>query len=82
MDTKLLKLEVDPGDTKRAAVAGIANYYTPEQLASETVILVVNLKPARLMAIRSEGMVLGAAEQEDEVESVLDRLMPPGTRLE
>lgn len=59
MDTKLLKLEVDLGDTKRAAVAGIANYYTPEQLASETVILVVNLKPARFMAVRSEGMVLG-----------------------
>ena len=81
MDTKLLKLEVDPGDTKCAAVARIANYYSPEQLASETVILVVNLKPARFMAVRSEGMVLGAAEQEDEVESVLDRLMPPGTRL-
>jgi len=47
MDTKLLKLEVDPGDTKRAAVAGIASYYTPEQLASETVILEVNSKPAR-----------------------------------
>ena len=62
-------------------MVGIANYYTPEQPASETVILVVNLKPARLMAVRSEGMVLGAAEQEDEVESVLDRLMPPGTRL-
>jgi len=59
MDTKLLKLEVDLGDTKRAAVAGITNYCTPEQLASETVIPVVNLKPARLLAIRSEGMVLG-----------------------
>ena len=81
MDTKLLKLEVDPGDTKGAAVAGIANYYTPEQPASETVILVVNLKPSRLMAVRSEGMVLGAAEQEDGVESVLDRTMPRGTRL-
>ena len=59
MDTKLLKLEVDPGDTKGAAVAGIANYYTPEQLASETGILVVKLKPARFMAVLSEGMVLG-----------------------
>ena len=59
MDTKLLKLEVDLGDTKRAAVAGITNYCTPEQVASETVIPVVNLKPARLLAIRSEGMVLG-----------------------
>jgi methionyl-tRNA synthetase len=81
MDTKLLKLEVDLGDTKRAAVAGITNYYTPEQLASETVILVVNLKPSRLMAVRSEGMLLGAVEQEDGVGSVLDRPMPPGTRL-
>jgi tRNA-binding EMAP/Myf-like protein len=45
------------------------------------VILVVNLKPARLMAIRSEGMLLGAVEQEDGVGSALDRPMPPGTRL-
>ena len=81
MDIKLLKLEVDLGDTKRAAVAGIANYYTPEQLASGTVILVVNLKPARLMAILSEGMVLGAVEQEDGAGSVLDRPMLPGTPL-
>jgi methionyl-tRNA synthetase len=62
-------------------VVGIANYYTPEQPASETVILVVNLKPSRLMAVRSEGMVLGAVEQEDGVESVLDRPILPGTPL-
>jgi len=59
MDTKVLNLEVDLGDTKRAPVAEIANYYTPEQLASETVILVVNLKPSRLMAVRSEGCCWG-----------------------
>ena len=62
-------------------MVGIANYYTPEQPASETVILVVNLKPSRLMAVRSEGMVLGAVEQEDGVESVLDRPILPGTPL-
>jgi methionyl-tRNA synthetase len=60
----LLKLEVDLGE-KRTVVAGIARHYRPEDLVGRQVVLVANLKPAKLMGIRSEGMVLvGGAEGE------------------
>jgi methionyl-tRNA synthetase len=60
----LLKLEVDVGE-KRTVVAGIARHYRPEDLVGRQVVMVANLKPAKLMGIRSEGMILvGGAEGE------------------
>ena len=58
----LLQLEVDVGE-KRTVVAGIARHYRPEDLVGRQVVMVANLKPAKLMGIRSEGMILvgGAA---------------------
>ena len=55
----LLKLEVDCGE-KRTVVAGIASHYSPEDLVGKQVVVVANLKPAKIMGIRSEGMVLVA----------------------
>ena len=43
-------------------VAGIAECYEPEQLIGRTVILAANLKPAKLMGVESQGMVLAASE--------------------
>jgi len=60
----LLQLEVDVGE-KRIVVAGIARHYRPEDLVGRQVVMVANLKPAKLMGIRSEGMILvGGAEGE------------------
>ncbi|MDN5346533.1 MAG: methionyl-tRNA synthetase [Clostridia bacterium] len=59
---KLLKLEVKLGDERRTVVAGIAKYYRPEDLVGKKVILVANLKPAKLRGIVSEGMVLAAVD--------------------
>jgi methionyl-tRNA synthetase len=60
----LLQLEVDVGE-KRTVVAGIARHYRPEDLVGRQVVMVANLKPAKLMGIRSEGMILvGGAEGE------------------
>ena len=56
----LLKLEVDCGE-KRTVVAGIASHCRPEDLVGKQVVVVANLKPAKIMGIRSEGMVLVAA---------------------
>ena len=58
---KLLKLTVDVGTEQRTLVAGIAEAYEPESLVGKTVVIVFNLKPAKLMGIESNGMVLAAS---------------------
>jgi methionyl-tRNA synthetase len=58
---KLLKLEVDMGH-KRTLVAGIAENYTAEELIGKQVIVVANLKPAKLMGVVSNGMLLAAVD--------------------
>ena len=59
---KLLKLDVDTGDGRRTLVAGIALQYQPEDLVGRKVIIVKNLKPAKLRGILSEGMILAASD--------------------
>ncbi len=59
---KLLKLQVDLGDEKRQIVAGIAKVYPPEELIGRQVVVVANLKPAKLMGVESQGMVLAASD--------------------
>jgi len=60
---KLLKLLVDLGDEKRQVVAGIAAHYMPEELIGKSIVVVANLKPAKLMGIESQGMVLAASTE-------------------
>jgi len=55
---KLLKLQVDLGFEQRTVVAGIGQSYSPEQIVGKKVIVVANLKPATLMGVQSQGMVL------------------------
>jgi len=62
---KLIKLEVDLGSEVRVVVAGIAGAYEPETLVGRTVVIVVNLKPAKLMGVESNGMVLAASLEGD-----------------
>ena len=57
---KLLKLKVDIGTEVRQVVAGIAECYEPDQLINRTIIIVANLKPAKLMGVESQGMLLAA----------------------
>ena len=59
---KLLKLQVDLGSEKRQLVAGIALHYTPEELIGKTIVVVANLKPAKLRGVKSEGMLLAASK--------------------
>src|SRR5258708_226988 len=58
---RLLKLQVDAGTEHRTIVAGIAEAYEPETLVGKTVVIVFNLKPAKLMGVESNGMVLAAS---------------------
>ena len=59
---KLLRLEVDTGLDRRVIVSGIAEYYTPEELVGRQVPVLINLAPREVKGIRSEGMILMAAD--------------------
>ncbi|QOP45684.1 methionine--tRNA ligase [Sulfurimonas paralvinellae] len=62
---KLLKLQVDLGEDKtRQVVAGIKEFYSPEELKNTQVCVVANLKPAKLMGMISEGMLLAAKDED------------------
>ena len=77
---KLLKLELDTG-APRTVVAGIANAYEPQDLIGKQVIVVANLKPAKLMGVVSNGMVVAAVTDSGAVLATLDKPVPPGTQL-
>jgi len=77
---KLLRIEVDMGE-KRTVVAGISETYAPDELIGKQVIVVANLKPAKLMGIESRGMLLAAVDSTGPTLTTVDRSVPPGTPL-
>ena len=76
---KLLKLKVDLGTEQREIVSGIAKHYAPEELVGKNVVMVINLKPAKICGIVSQGMVL-AASCGDELK-VVEVEMPEGSKV-
>ncbi|HHL74045.1 MAG TPA: methionine--tRNA ligase subunit beta, partial [Bacteroidetes bacterium] len=79
---RLLKLQVDLGAEKRQIIAGIAQHYSPEQLADRKVVVVANLKPAKLRGELSEGMVLAAVADDGSLSLVApDEATPVGARV-
>ena len=79
---KLMKLSIDVGTEQRTLVAGIAEAYEPEQLVGRTIGIVFNLKPAKLMGIESNGMILAAsAEGGKPVLVAFDGDIAPGSRI-
>jgi methionyl-tRNA synthetase len=79
---KLVKLKVDVGTEQRTIVAGIAEAYPPDQLVGRTIVIVANLKPAKLMGIESNGMVLAASPDGGKPLLVsFETPPPPGTRV-
>jgi methionyl-tRNA synthetase len=79
---KLVKMTIDAGTEQRTLVAGIAEAYEPEQLVGRTIVMVFNLKPAKLMGIESNGMVLAASPDGGKPTLVgFDQEIPPGTRV-
>jgi methionyl-tRNA synthetase len=79
--SKLVKLTVDLGTERRTVVAGIRKSYAPEQLVGRQVVIVANLKPATLMGIQSQGMVLAASPDGEAVLLHPEHEVPPGTRV-
>ncbi len=76
---KLLKLQVDIGSEKRQIVAGMQQFYTPEEMVGKDVVVVVNLAPATIFGVESNGMILAAGD----AASLLTPLKPvdPGTKI-
>jgi methionyl-tRNA synthetase len=78
---KLLKLEVELAGEIRTLVAGIAQHYAPEDLINRRVIIVANLKPAKLRGIVSKGMILAASHGDKLEVLALDQDIPGGARV-
>jgi methionyl-tRNA synthetase len=78
---KLVKMSIDVGTDRRTIVAGIAEAYEPEALVGKTVVIVANLKPAKLMGIESNGMVLAASPDGGMPIVVNAEPATPGTRV-
>jgi methionyl-tRNA synthetase len=78
---KLIKLKVDIGE-ERQIVAGIGKAYDPEYLVGKEIVVVANLKPAKLMGVESRGMLLAASDEDGKPSIlILDREVKPGTRV-
>jgi methionyl-tRNA synthetase len=79
---KLVQLKVDVGEPEpRTILAGIAESYQPEQLVGRTIVVVANLKPAKLMGIESNGMVLAASPEGGGALLLNAEAAAPGTRV-
>jgi methionyl-tRNA synthetase len=81
---KLYQIQLDLGEYgKRQIVSGIDQHYTPEQLVGRQIVVVANLKPAKLMGVESHGMLLAASTEGDQVLAVLtpDKPIAAGARV-
>ena len=78
---KLLKLQVDLGHEQRQIVAGIGKKYEPDQLVGQTIVVVANLKAAKLMGVESQGMVLAAGGKDVIGLVTLKEDTPPGSQI-
>ena len=77
---KLLKLIVDIGTEKRQVVSGIAKYYEPSALIGKKIVLVSNLKPAKLRGVDSNGMILCSGEEDVRIVEIASDI-PNGTGI-
>lgn len=78
---KLIKLKVDIGSEVRQVVAGIGKSYTPDELINKTIVIVANLRPAKLMGVESQGMLLAAGNAGELAVVTLDRDMKQGSKV-
>ncbi len=78
---KLIKLSVDVGSEQRTVVAGLAGHYGPDELVGKQVVLVANLEPAKLMGVKSEGMILAAEDHEGVHLLCVDKKIKPGSKV-
>ncbi|MDA0321609.1 MAG: methionine--tRNA ligase [Verrucomicrobia bacterium] len=78
---KLLRLQLDVAGESRQIVAGIAAYYEPETLVGRTIVIVANLKPAKIRGVESQGMLLAASTDDSLRLVTVDGEIPTGARV-
>ncbi|MBR5279378.1 MAG: methionine--tRNA ligase [Clostridia bacterium] len=78
---KLLKLQLDLGGETRQVVSGIAKQYSPEDMIGKKVVLITNLKPAKLRGIESQGMILAATKGKKLTLVTIDGDIPAGAEI-
>lgn len=78
---RLLKLQITIGSEQRQIVAGIAQHYTPEDLIGKRIVVVANLKPAKLRGVLSEGMLLAASTADNLGLVTVEKDLPSGARV-
>jgi methionine--tRNA ligase beta chain len=76
---KLMKLEIDLGAEKRQVVAGITEFYQPDQLVGKEIPVLVNLEPRTIRGTESHGMILAADVEGKPVLLHPDKEVPPGS---
>ncbi|MEM3515945.1 MAG: methionine--tRNA ligase subunit beta [Saccharolobus sp.] len=85
--TRLLRLIVDLGSEQRQIIAGLGEYYSPEELVNKRIIVIANLKPRVIRGFESQGMLLAAGCKDDEAKGIKPRILtvdgeiPPGTKI-
>ena len=79
---KLLRLQLDDGAGGRQVVSGIAPWYAPAELVGKKIVVVANLKPAKLRGVESQGMILAADAGESDVKVLfVDPSVPNGSKV-
>lgn len=78
---KLLKLTLDDGTGERTVASGISQFYKPEDLIGHNVIIVANLKPAKLCGVESQGMILAADCSDGDVKVIFVDNIEPGSKI-
>jgi methionyl-tRNA synthetase len=78
---KLLRLQIDLGSEKRQIVAGIAQHYATDALPGKTIVVVANLKPARIRGVESNGMLLAATGPDGLRLVSVDGDIPAGSKV-
>ncbi len=78
---RLLRLQITIGDEQRQIVAGVAEFYSPEDLVGRQIVVVANLQPATIRGVKSQGMLLAAAAGEGLALLRPDPSVPPGSSV-
>ena len=78
---KLLKLQVDLGDSMRQIIAGIGRFHAPEDIIGHEIVVLVNLEHRMILGLESQGMLLAADTEDGPVILRPDREVPPGSKV-
>jgi methionyl-tRNA synthetase len=82
---KLLVLKIDTGGDQRQIIAGLKQWYAPDQLVGRQIVIVANLAPRKMRGLESQGMLLAASVGDEEVTNVVLLTpmteVPPGSRV-